>query len=81
MYSNADTIKFYESLKKSILLLFEVTGIYCESLFAIVNDKPIDKNNIKKLIKEPAVNELGLFERFYKNSDFEYLQKNEQTKF
>lgn len=81
MYSNADTIKFYESLKKSILLLFEVTGIYCESLFAIVNDKPIDKNNIKKLIKEPAVNELGLFERFYKNNDFEYLQKNEQTKF
>ena len=81
MYSNADTIKFYESLKKSILLLFEVTGIYCENLFAIVNDKPIDKNNIKKLIKEPAVNELGLFERFYKNSDFEYLQKNEQTKF
>ena len=69
MYSNADTIKFYESLKKSILLLFEVTGIYCESLFAIVNDKPIDKNNIKKLIKGPSINGSGLYERLYKNSN------------
>ena len=66
---NADTFRLHESLKESILLLFKATGIYYESLFSIVNDKPIDKNNIKKLIKEPSINGSGLYQRFYKNSN------------
>lgn len=76
-----NAFKLYESLRKGIILQFEAAGIYCESLFAIINDQPIDKNHFKKLITEPVVSGLSMFEQFYKDSDFEYLEKNEKIKF
>lgn len=71
----------FESLRKGILLQFEAAGIYCESLFAIINDRPIDQNHFRKLINEPVISGLSMFEQFYKDSDFEYLEKNEKMKY
>lgn len=77
---NTDIFEVFKSIRKNILLLFDSTGIYCEGLSDIISGNRIDKNNFRKLINEPAIKELGLFEQFCKNNDFEYLEKNNKAK-
>ena len=73
-------LALYINLKNGIRLQFEAAGLYCESLLAIINDRPIDKEHVKKLITEPVISGLNMFEMFYTDSDFEYLEKNEKLK-
>lgn len=74
-------LELFESLRKGILLQFEAAGVYNECLFALNDNRQIVQDHIRKLIDEPVVSGLTVFEQFYKESDFEYLGKTEKIKY